>query len=361
MPTIPGTYNYSVVTSGCDSKTAYGKIVTDASISGTLPSITSTCYNQGAVLTLNGTIGNVTKWISSNDGGATWSDSAKTTTSLVISPITKAVLYRSIVKNKGCIADTSEISKVGIRNLWTGEMSADWNNNKNWSDESLPTATFCDNVLIPAVFPKPYPVLSTGTGTVKNLVIYPNAFVTVAGGSLQIGGSITNNGTFDVSNGTLDFNGTAPQNFAADMFFESTIKNLVVSNATGVTLSNATGNLLSLTGELSFGNVNNATLHTGDNIVLASSATATARVNDITNNGINSGNNFDGKVTVERYFPESRSWRMLTSPLSHTGNIFDSWQAGAPSSNDPGKGMFVTGPNPNQVMALIIAVKIIIL
>ena len=57
---------------------------------------------------------------------------------------------------------------------------------------------------------------------------------------------------------------------------------------------------LNITGTLSFGNVNNVTLHTGDNITLVSNANGTARVADITNSDStnNSGNKFDGWLEV---------------------------------------------------------------
>ena len=85
------------------------------------------------------------------------------------------------------------------------------------------------------------------------------------------------------------------------------------------------------------------TLTINDTLVLRSIAATTARVGQVSGTIAYSA---AGKVTVERYYPMSRSWRLVTSPLSNTGSIFDSWQAGAPTSYIPGKGMFVTGPAP---------------
>lgn len=51
---------------------------------------------------------------------------------------------------------------------------------------------------------------------------------------------------------------------------------------------------------------------------------------------------------VERYFPARRLWRLVTSPLTSTSAIFDSWQ---------NKGIYVSGVNtsitsPNPTGAL---------
>ena len=57
-----------------------------------------------------------------------------------------------------------------------------------------------------------------------------------------------------------------------------------------------------------------------------------------------------GLVTVERFIPQHRSWRLVTAPLSNTGFIYNSWQnAGV---YDIGKGMFITGPNPTVANGL---------
>ena len=64
---------------------------------------------------------------------------------------------------------------------------------------------------------------------------------------------------------------------------------------------NAYNDTLNITHTLIFGNVNNVTLNTGDNITLISDANGTARLADITNNTNNSGNTINGQVEVERF------------------------------------------------------------
>jgi hypothetical protein len=100
-----------------------------------------------------------------------------------------------------------------------------------------------------------------------------------------------------------------------------------------------------IAGELLFGNVNNSVLNTGNNLVLLSTDTSTARVADITNNGVNSGNAFSGSVTYQRYYPAWRSWRLVTAPLSGAGSVFNTWQNGGVYT--AGRGTYVTGPGAN--------------
>jgi hypothetical protein len=57
-----------------------------------------------------------------------------------------------------------------------------------------------------------------------------------------------------------------------------------------------------------------------------------------------------GKVTVERYFPAQRSWRLITAPVTNTGSIYNEWQnAGVYQA---GKDMLVTGPAPSAANGL---------
>lgn len=250
-------------------------------------------------------------------------------------------LYSDAGNNNFFLAATNSIV-VKFSNVWTGIVSSDWNEPNNWSDGKIPTTT-CSTVYIPNT--PNQPVLSTAPdGVITNLVIDAGAKLTVSNATLKIGGTITNSGIFDVSSGSLDFNGISPQNISGNLFLGNSIKNLTLSNATGLTVSGSLGSLI-ITGDLAFGNVNNASLNTGDNIVLASTATATGRVTDITNNGVNSGNKFSGKVTVERYFPARRAWRLITAPVSGAGSVFSNWQNNGIFAS--GKGTYVTGPGAN--------------
>ena len=281
------------------------------------------CFNQGGTITLTNKVGNITKWTTSGDGGITWSDVANTTVTLNLSHITNTVLYKAIVKNNSCKADTSSIVKVGVHNLWTGEKTSDWNNNKNWSDETLPTITLCDTIVIPAVTSQVYPVLSSGITLTKHLKVLPGASLIVSEGSaLQISGSIVNYGTIDAVNGTIELNGTdgTDQSIAGSMFKNNILKNLIISN--NVNVSKTLNDTLNISGTLSFGNTN-AKLNTGDNITLKSTALATASLGVVA-----AGNIISGTVTVERYIAAHKAWRFLSVPTNTSQTVKQTWQEG---------------------------------
>ena len=69
------------------------------------------------------------------------------------------------------------------------------------------------------------PILSTlPVATINSIQISSGASVTVNGaGTLQIAGTITNNGTFDASNGTIELNGTS-QSVSGTQFKNKMIK-----------------------------------------------------------------------------------------------------------------------------------------
>ena len=317
--------------------------VSSTTVAGTLPSV-SVCTSGTGTLTLTGNIGSVVRWESSLDNFATAGTViANTTTSQNYTAAAATIFYRAYVQSGVCLAAYSTIATVGLHNVWTGAISTDWQTAGNWSDGLLPNTT-CADVIIPSVTNKP--VLSSGSSTITNLVVQSLAQLTISGtGLLQVAGTIANTGLLDVGSGTLEFNGSSAQSFSGNLFVGNTVKNITVSN-TNLTASGV-GVPLNITGELAFGAVSNADFKTGDNIVLVSTATGTARVADITNAGARSGNKFTGKVTVERYYPARRSWRLVTSPLSNTGSIFSNWQQSAPTPYVPGRGTFITGPTPN--------------
>jgi hypothetical protein len=228
---------------------------------------------------------------------------------------------------------------------------------------SLPTLT-CDSVIILNVPNKP--ILSTGTaGAVNHLVIRSGATVTVTGNTLHIAGGIFNdNGSLDATAGQIDLNGdiglngvgTRPaQTIAGKMFYtpylnnSGRIQDLQISNPKGATVAAPTINdTLNITGALSFGDVDNVTLNTGNNITLVSNALGTARVADITNNSTNTGNTFNGEVIVERYInigpgagQHAKAWEFLATPTKGQ-TVYQSWMenGGTPI----GYGTHITSP-----------------
>ncbi|MCW3094106.1 MAG: C-terminal target protein [Ferruginibacter sp.] len=336
------TYYRSVVTSGLCAAAISSAVpitVTQSIAGGTIDGATAVCSGvNNTSLTLSNNIGNVVKWQSSTVSDFTGNeDIASTSLSLTLTNISSPRFYRAMITN-ACGIAYSAPAFISIHNLWEGTQSADWNVAANWSGGELPSIS-CQDVIIAAGTPF-NPVLGSGTATIYNLVIQPGAALTVSNARLQIAGTITNAGTFNVTLGTLAFNGNFSQSLSGNMLFANTLKNLVVSN--NLVINNASDNFLNLTGDLSFGDVDNKTLTTGDNLILVSTAVSTARVADITNNGINNGNKVIGKAAVQRYLPARRSWRLFTAPVARGGTVFDNWQNGGVFQ--AGKGTYVSGP-----------------
>jgi hypothetical protein len=130
------------------------------------------------------------------------------------------------------------------------------------------------------------------------------------------------------------------------LFKIRTLKDLQISNPLGATVKSTPNDTLNITGTLSFGPVNNTTLHTGNNITLISNLKGTARVADITNNGANNSNNFDGDVIVERYIKSlehGKSWEFLAIPTKGE-TVWQTWMENG-SKASTGYGTQITGPN----------------
>ncbi len=232
---------------------------------------------------------------------------------------------------------------------WLG-VNTDWTSTSNWCNGTVPDVS--TDVTIPTGRAY-YPTIST-TASVKNLTVQTGAaaLVTVSsGGTLKIAGTVASTNGINSTAGTIEMIGSATQTVRADNFVSNTVGNITISNTTSSASSSnpsvaisALGSMLNVAGAVSFGNVSNAVLTTNDNLTLLSSATATARIADLTNNSANSGNNISGKVVVERYIPGKRAWRLLSAPITKASNVSmsASWQEGGRSATVNS----VSNPNP---------------
>ena len=116
-----------------------------------------------------------------------------------------------------------------------------------------------------------------------------------------------------------------PLNFANG----GTSLNNLSLNRTGAAASATVGTSLGIYGVLT---LTNGLLNTGNNITLVSNAANTARVAPITGS-------VSGNVTVERYVPARRAWRIMGAPVGGNQTINQAWQEGATTSS--------ANPNPN--------------
>jgi len=250
----------------------------------------------------------------------------------------------------GCVTvansyQTTTTVPVSVKklNTWLG-INSNWSSGANWCPV-VPTSS--TNIVIPATAVNP--VISS-TSFANNMIINTGATLTVsASGLLQIAGSITNNGTINATNGSLEFTGAASvQSIKSGGFTGQTIKNLKLDNTKGFSLQgSAISDTLNITGSLSFG-ASNVTFTTNDKLTLKSSAAGTASVADITNNGSNSGNSITGKVTVERNVntgtgsgQHGKSWQLLSAPTNSSTTIKNSWMEGGATIT--GFGAWITG------------------
>ncbi|MDF2438074.1 MAG: Ig-like protein [Bacteroidota bacterium] len=82
---------------------------------GTINGGTSVCGSTNSgTLTLSGSVGTITGWESSTDGGATWTSIANTTTSQSYTNLTDTTWYRAIVMSGLCGSDTSSVAVIYV-------------------------------------------------------------------------------------------------------------------------------------------------------------------------------------------------------------------------------------------------------
>ena len=140
------------------------------------------------------------------------------------------VAVTSCATTVGSYTATLSVSAVGT---WLG-VNKSWNDAQNWCG-GIPTLS--SDVTIPVTGSGFYPTVSSAA-FIHNITIAANASLTVYNATLQIAGTITNSGTFDAANGTIEMNGSSEQTIPANTFVSNSVNNLIVSNSSsgGVTL-----------------------------------------------------------------------------------------------------------------------------
>jgi gliding motility-associated-like protein len=109
---LPVTTSYTVVvqSGGCPADTSNIEIIESApmTVAGTISSAATVCavINSDSLL-LSGNVGGVTGWITSTDGGITWTTILDTSTTLIYSGLTQTTWYSAIVQSGVCSIDTA--------------------------------------------------------------------------------------------------------------------------------------------------------------------------------------------------------------------------------------------------------------
>ncbi len=272
------------------------------------------------------------QWYANNDSSNQTGTMISGATSSILSPPTNVVntQYYYCVVNGSCgLPVGSKVSgrhKITETGSWLG-LNQNWNDSINWCG-GVPLNTA--NVNIPSGSTN-YPIVSSADANCNNLVVSSGATLVLNNQTLNISGSITNSGTINAINGTVNLNGTATaQTITPSKFYKNKIKNLKISNSILVSIIGA-NDTLKILGDLSFGK-SNCTFNTNNNVTIVSDSFKTGNISDMTSDGINSGvysgNKIIGNVTVERYVPNHfKAWHLLSTPTAGQ-TIKAAWQEG---------------------------------
>ncbi len=130
--------------------------------------------------------------------------------------------------------------KISCGNIWKGTINTDWHASGNWTFD-VPTLTI--EAIIPThpIGPN-FPVI-TSNESCLDLEIQTNSYVTINGDkTLTIYGYLYNNGTFNITFGTVIFNGSISQNINSGTcsFYNVEFNNTTVGSNDIVLLSNMT-------------------------------------------------------------------------------------------------------------------------
>ncbi|MES2431859.1 MAG: hypothetical protein V4556_13075 [Bacteroidota bacterium] len=298
---------------------------------------------------------NTANFIVANKTGGVWSYPTVGTKTSTSTQITTVTIFGDFL-----------IGQNGIK-TWTGAIGSNWNDAGNWSPSGVPTGS--ENVTV-----------STGTSIIANTAAACNNLTCNSAGmiiSISSSNSLTINGACTLTQGKIDINGqTLTLNGSFTGNSTNNIKGSLASNLTiGSTYSNISGtnlyldqtsatfnnylknftvnnsvtmaNVINIAAGSSFGTLTigaGATLTTAGVLTFKSDANGTARVAAIPTDGLGVATGFiSGNVNIERYITARRAWRLMTTPLSNSNSIYESWQNNG--VYEVGKGTFVTGAN----------------
>jgi hypothetical protein len=182
------------------------------SVSGTSYGWTNTATSIG--LAASGT-GNIASFTSAN-----------ATTAAVTATITVVPSYTN---NSITCTGTSGSFTIAVNpRAWTGTTSADWNTSGNWSC-GIPTSS--DDIIIPTGTTFAPSIISSTSGSVRNLTINSGVTLTLDG-TMNVAGTLSNSGT-------ITYGGSSAINAPSASFTFSTVRQLPAIIAQSVTLSGA--------------------------------------------------------------------------------------------------------------------------
>jgi hypothetical protein len=180
--------------------------------------------------------------------------------------------------------------------MWTGHSSTDWNNPDNWTG-GVPSST--QTVIIPSPSPN-YPIVSSSTVAVRNLLINPGASLTVASGAaIDIYGAWANYGNSSIGTGAVnlrDASGSTISGYTA--FNELNIYGTYTIGSNRADRIDITGALHKYAG----------CIITNNKLTLTSTAQQTAMI-------VDHGGALRGKIYAERYITGYKGYHYISSPV----------------------------------------------
>ncbi len=312
--------------------------VNPTSVAGSISGATTICSTTNStILTLNDSVGTI-KWQSSDVLAGTYTDIlGAVSATYTVANLTATTYYRAIISSGSCATATTNSSEIKVlsSNIWTGATSTAWNDTTNWSC-GVPSSG--ENIEIPAGLTN-YPVLDQ-TRTIGNVIIASGATLNLNNSTLVVSGVFSGTGTL-IGSATsgLNLNGLGSQGtFYMNQTTPGTSNKIANFTLNATSSGSATlGNDMSISGILT---LTNGTFNTSGKLTLTSNGSGTAVVAPITDcNAVA----ITGDVTVERFFPARRAFRLISSPVTTTSSIRDNWQEGV---NNPPPA-YTTNLNPN--------------
>lgn len=317
--------------------------VSPTTVAGSLSGTTTVCYGTNSTtLTLTGQTGDVVNWESSATSNfSSKTTIANTTNSLNAQNLTSSTYYRPVVKSGACAAlsPTSSLITVNTTYTWEGDVSTSFGNASNWVQGCVPHSG-ADISFRTTSAPDRICELDQAR-TLRNITIAGNSATHIFdlnNQTLSLSGSLTlSSANIDArdASSTLRFSGSTAQTLPSGSLVNNEIARLTINNSAGVSLGGTTNltRLLTLV---------TGTLTTSGRLTFKSTADYTAQLATVPA----SGTSISGNVTVEKYVPAKRAFRLLSPTVTTTTSINANWQEGGSTYLDnpnPGYGTHITG------------------
>ncbi len=212
--------------------------------------------------------------------------------------LTASTWFRRKVISSAC-TDISPATSISVMKTgyWTGGFDTEWNNPNNWCGNTIPGNT--TDVIIDGN--ALYDPVIKDQAYCHNIHLQNHALISVNGYLYTSGNIILSAGNVDAIKGTIVFNGNIPQVTGPAVWLNSSIKNIIIHNPSGVTVTEP----ISITGTLL---LQAGSLITNDHLRLI----AAANIGPSAENTLIKGN-----ILIEHFIPGGRSaFRIMGHPFT---------------------------------------------